>query len=129
MFSKSVMNTKFFNKVCPYFIALSLTVLLVLLADPFGWMPPMGAMIALLAATIFLILFAGFVMQENGGDEREVVHRMNAGRIAYLSGIGTLTIGLIMQGFAHAIDPWILAALGVMVLAKIVSRFYSDTYQ
>lgn len=117
------------NKTFHIFVAIALVVLLTLLSDLTPWMPPMAGMMALLAAAVLLAVFAGFVMHENGGDEREVAHRMNAGRIAYLSGIGTLTIALIVQGFAHAIDPWILITLGVMVLAKIVSRFYSDKYQ
>lgn len=102
---------------------------LTLLSDLTPWMPPMGAMMALLVVAVLLAVFAGFVMHENGGDERDVLHRMNAGRIAYLLGIGTLTVALIVQGFAHTIDPWILVTLGVMVLAKIISRFYSDKYR
>ncbi len=123
------MRNKLFDTVSPYFITLSLAVLLVLLADPLGWMPPMGAMVALLAATVLLIMFAGFVMQENGGDERDLLHRLNAGRISYLAGIAALTLALIVQGLAHAIDPWILITLGAMVVAKVVAHFYSDRYQ
>lgn len=117
------------NKALNIFIAVALVLLLVLLSDLTPWMPPMAAMTTLLAVSVLLAVFAGFVMHEKGGDEREIVHRMNAGRIAYLSGIGMLTIALIVQGFAHAIDPWILVTLGIMVLAKIASRFYSDEYQ
>ena len=89
----------------------------------------MGAMTALLAATVFLAMFAGFVLQENGGDERELLHRLNAGRISYLAGIAALTIALVVQGIAHAIDPWVLITLGAMVIAKVVAHFYSDRYQ
>lgn len=117
------------NKTFHIVVAVALVVLLTLLSDLTPWMPPMAAMMTLLAAAVLLAVFAGFVMHENGGDEREIVHRMNAGRIAYLSGIASLTVALIVQGFAHAIDPWILITLGVMVLAKIASRFYSDKYQ
>ncbi len=117
------------NKAFHIFVAIVLVVLLALLSDLTPWMPPMAAMMALLAVAVLLAVFAGLVLHENGGDEREVIHRMNAGRVAYLSGIGTLTLALIVQGLAHTIDPWILVALGVMVLAKIGSRFYSDRYQ
>lgn len=117
------------NKPFHIFIAIALVVLLVLLSDLTPWMPSMAAMMVLLAVSVLLAVFAGFVMHENGGDEREVIHRMNAGRIAYLSGIGVLTTALIVQGFTHSIDPWILITLAVMVLAKICSRFYSDYYQ
>lgn len=118
-----------FSKAFPYLIAGALLVSLVLLSDLTPWMPPMGAMVALLVAAVLLVLFAGFVMQENGGDERDLLHRLNAGRIAYLSGIGVLTTALVVQGFQHAIDPWVLFALGAMVVAKAVAHYYSDRYQ
>ncbi len=117
------------NNVFHVSIGVALVVLLALLSDLTPWMPPMAAMMALLGAAVLLAVFAGFVMREKGGDEREIVHRMNAGRVAYLSGIATLTVALIVQGFAHAIDPWILAALGVMVVTKIGSRLYSDRFE
>lgn len=110
-------------------IGVVLAVLLLLLSGLVPWMPPFATMMALLAATVLLLVFAGFVMRENGGDERERAHRMNAGRIAYLSGIGTLTVALVVQGLAHTIDPWVLIALGAMVCTKIAARLYSDRYQ
>ena len=111
-------------------IALVLVFFLATLADlvPF-WMPKMDAMMALLVVSVLMLVFASFVMFEIVQDEREAIHRMNAGRIAYLSGIGTLTLALIVQGFAHAIDPWIAGTLAVMVIAKLVARLFTDTYQ
>ena len=111
-------------------VALVLVFFLATLSDlvPF-WMPKMNAMMALLAVSVLMLVFASFIMFENVQDEREAVHRMHAGRIAYLLGIGTLTIALIVQGFAHAIDPWICVTLAVMVISKIVSRIFADTYQ
>ena len=70
-----------------------------------------------------------FVMYERWSEEREVFHKMHAGRVAYLSGIAVLTVALVVQGFAHAIDPWISAALGAMVISKLVARFYSEQYR
>ncbi len=100
---------------------------LLTLADlvPF-WMPMMGEMTALLLVVILLLVWAGFVMQEQAHDEREVVLKMKSGRTAYLSGLGVLMLALIVQGFAHAIDPWIAVALAVMVLSKLVSRLYLE---
>ncbi len=100
---------------------------LLTLADlvPF-WMPMMGEMTALLLVVILLLVWAGFVMQEQAHDEREVVLKMKSGRAAYLSGLGVLMLALIVQGFAHAIDPWIAVALAVMVLSKLVSRLYLE---
>ena len=68
-------------------------------------------------------------MREQAHDEREMAHRMHAGRAAYLSGIVVLTVALVVQGLGHHIDPWIALALGMMVVVKLISRLYSDTYQ
>ncbi len=117
------------NNTIEIVVALVLVVLLLALADliPF-WMPDMAQMLALLGACSLLLIWAGFVMYEKSGDERELQHRMNAGRVAYLSGIGTLTLALIIQGLSHAIDPWIAVTLGVMVISKLCARLFADTY-
>ena len=101
--------------------------LLVVLADlvPF-WMPMMGEMVALLIVTVLMLVWVGFVMQEKAHDEREVILKMKSGRMAYLSGLAVLLIALIVQGFAHDIDPWIAGALAVMVAAKLFSRIYLE---
>ncbi len=118
------------NKSVQLVVAFVLVVFLLLLTDPFMlWMPPVAGMVVLLCATVLLCVWGGFVMYETTHDEREVMHRMHAGRAAYVSGIAVLTIALIVQGLAHHIDPWIALALGVMVVTKLGSRFYSDTYQ
>ena len=108
-------------------VAIVLSFFLCVLADlvPF-WMPMMGEMTALLIVVILLIAWAGFVMQETTQDEREVLLKMKAGRVAYLSGLAVLLLALIIQGFAHAIDPWIAISLAVMVLAKLGSRLYLE---
>ena len=118
------------NKIFHIGTAVALLGLLTLLSDPFMlWMPAPAQMAVLLGAAVFACVWAGFVMYERTNDERDALHRMNAGRMAYLSGIAVLTLALVVQGFAHDIDPWVSIALGVMVLVKLSSRFYSDKYQ
>jgi hypothetical protein len=118
------------NKTIQLIVASAVIVFLGLLTDPFMlWMPPIAGMALLLCATVLLCVWGGFVMKEKAHDEREVVHRMYAGRTAYLLGIAVLTVALVVQGLAHHIDPWIALALGVMVIAKLGSHFYSDKYQ
>ena len=104
--------------------------LLVLLTDPFMlWMPMGVQMLVLLLAAVFSGVWAGFVALEHGQDEREAAHVMYAGRVAYLAGLGVLTLALLWQGMtAHAIDVWVAAALGVMVLTKVVARRYLERY-
>lgn len=108
-------------------VAATITFALLALADllPF-WMPMMGEMLALLLVVILLILWAGFVMQETAHDEREVILKMHAGRVAYLSGLGILMLALIVQGLAHDIDPWIALALATMVVSKLLTRLYLE---
>lgn len=120
------MKNKFFH----IGTAVVLVGLLILLSDPFMlWMPAEAQMMVLLGAAALACVWAGFVMYERSDDEREMLHKMHAGRIAYLSGIAVLTLALIFQGFAHTIDPWVSVALGVMVVSKLLARFYSESYQ
>ena len=108
-------------------IAILVSFFLLTLADliPF-WMPMMGEMVVLLIVTILLLLWMSFVVTEKAVDEREVQLKTQSGRVAYLAGIAVLMIGLIVQGFVHAIDPWIPIALMVMVLAKFFTRLYLE---
>lgn len=118
------------NKFLSIVIAAALVGLLVLLSDPFMVWMPMGMQLAvLIAAAAATCAWAGFVMYEQAHDEREMTHKMHSGRVAYLSGLAVLTVALVFQGFAHAIDPWIPAALGIMVVSKLLARFYSERYQ
>lgn len=115
------------NKSIQIFVALLIVFFLLALGDylPF-WMPNMNEMIVLLVVTLCMLAWASFVMFEKAIDEREVMLRMHAGRIAYLSGIGVLLVALIVQGFAHAIDPWVMLTLGTMVVTKLGARLYFD---
>jgi hypothetical protein len=108
-------------------VALAIIFFLLALGDflPF-WMPNMNEMLVLLIVTLLMLTWSGFVMYEKAFDEREVMLRMHAGRIAYLSGIGVLLIALIVQGLNHTIDPWIMLALAVMVISKLGARLYLD---
>lgn len=115
------------NNTIQISVALVLAFFLLALGDflPF-WMPNMDEMTVLLVVTLLMLVWVGFVMYEKAIDEREVMLRMHAGRVAYLSGIATLTIALVIQGFAHAIDPWIILTLCVMVLSKLGARLFLD---
>jgi hypothetical protein len=115
------------NKYLHISVALLLAFFLLALADllPF-WMPNMNEMIILLLITLLILVWGAFIMNEHATDEREVMLRMHAGRIAYLSGIGVLTLALILQGLAHTVDPWIPVTLGVMILTKLGARLYLD---
>lgn len=114
------------NSLIQWLILFLLAIVLFTLVDPFMyWMPSMTQMISLSIAAALLAILAGIVLTEKSGDEREVIHRMQAGRAAFLSGIGILTVALLYQGATHAVDPWVPLALFGMVFAKLCARFYS----
>lgn len=119
------MKNNFFQEVL---VSLILIVLLVLLLNPFDfWMPNNMLMMMLVGLIVVFALFAGFVWREGAKDEREMLHRMLAGRSAYLVGAGMLVVGIIIQSFNHRLDPWLVFTLGLMVLAKITGIIYSKT--
>ncbi len=108
-------------------VTVGLIGLAVLLLNPFHfWMPDMMVM-SMLASTLGLFaVFASFVLRENKFDEREEGHRALAGRNAYLVGAGLLTLGIVVQGYTHAVDPWLVVILIAMIVVKIVTRVWSD---
>ena len=111
-------------------VAVAFVLLLGLLSDPFMlWMPAPAQMAALLGAAVLACIWVGFVLYERARDEREAIHTMHAGRVAYLAGVSVLTLALVVQGLAHNIDQWVSFALAVMVLAKLMAHLYSEQYR
>ncbi|NCN07825.1 hypothetical protein GW933_04040 [Candidatus Falkowbacteria bacterium] len=108
------------------FIALVLVVLLVFCLNPFNlWMPDMIVTIMAMSLIVVFSIFSVFIWQEQAGDERELFHRMLAGRIAYLVGSSVLVLGIIVQSFKHQVDIWLVVTLVFMILAKIFGNIYS----
>ncbi len=115
------------NNTLSLIIVALLAVVLFTLVDPFMyWMPSMVQMTALTIAATLLVVWVAFVLREGQGDERETQLRAYAGRTAYLSGVSVLTLALLVQGFRHAIDPWIPLTLIAMVAAKLYARSRAD---
>ncbi len=115
------------NRIAEYLIACALVTLLGLLANPFMvWMPSPTQMMLVLVAAILAVVYGGFVYKETVEDEREVLHRMLAGRTAFLASVAVLTVALLYQGVTHAVDPWIPAALAVTILAKLIARAWAN---
>ncbi len=110
--------------------ALVLTVVSVLLVNPFHlWMPSMAHMAILAAVVVAFGAFAVFVLRERSGDEREEFHRMFAGRVAYLSGASVLIVAIVVESITESLDPWLVVALLAMVLAKVGAHIYSARYR
>jgi len=97
-----------------------LIVLLTLFLNPFElWMPPILLMMMILGLIVAFSLFASFIWRENNKDEREGLHKLLAGRAAFLSGTAMLVVAIIVQSLQHELDVWLVFTLGVMILAKI----------
>lgn len=115
------------NNLKETIVTVALIVIAILLLNPFHfWMPDMMVM-CMLAITLGLFgIFASFILREKSVDEREDQHRTLAGRNAFLAGSGVLTIGIVIQGYTHTVDPWLVIALIVMIVVKIGTRMWSD---
>ncbi|MEK9176455.1 MAG: hypothetical protein AAB520_03365 [Patescibacteria group bacterium] len=117
------MKNKFITEIL---ISTILIVLLILLLDPFMiLMTTPVQMITIAAVLIIFISFCVFVWKENSRDEREQLHKQIASRFAYLSGASILIIAIITQSLNHSLDPWIVIALIVMILAKVAGSLYA----
>ena len=89
-------------------------------------MPDSMVSMLIVGLIIAFLTFAAYLFREKSSDERELVHVLTAGRISYLVGVGTLIFGIIIQALKHEIDPWLVIVLCSMVVAKLLSRIYSQ---
>jgi len=111
-------------------MALVLVLLAVFLLNPFGWwMPSTLVLMVVLGMAVVFALFAGFVWHEEVRDEREALLRQIAGRIGFVAGMGIATLGIVIQAFVHAVDPWLVGVLAGMVIAKIFGRSVAERHR
>lgn len=75
---------------------------------------------------VIFAIFAIFILREKVQDEREAVHRMLSGRVAFLTGSALLTIAIAVQSLQGVVDVWLVIVLIAMVLSKLITRIYSD---
>ncbi len=116
------MKNKFISEII---ISILLIGLLVFFINPLDLlMPHMMHPFMVPMLIILFVAFAGFLWKEQPGDEREQLHKFIASRFAYFAGIATLILGIIMQSSIGKIDPWIVIAICIALLAKIVGLIY-----
>ena len=115
------------NNLKETIVTIGLIAIAILLLNPFHfWMPDMMVM-CMLAITLALFgIFASFILRERSVDEREDQHKSLAGRNAFLAGSGILTLGIVVQGYTHTVDPWLVLTLIGMVAVKLITRHWSD---
>ncbi|MEK7579283.1 MAG: hypothetical protein AAB460_02000 [Patescibacteria group bacterium] len=115
------------NNLLETLVTACLIALAILLLNPFQFWMPDVVVICLLAVTLGLFgIFASFILRERVADEREGLHRTLAGRNAFLAGSGVLTLAIVVQGYTHSVDPWLVIALVAMIIVKILTRIWSD---
>ncbi len=108
-------------------ISLILVILTVLILNPFHfWMPDIIVACMLLIVLVSFGIFASFVLKEKAFDERDDMNRSLAGRNAFLVGSAILILGIVMQGYSHSVDSWLVISLVVMIIVKIISRIWSE---
>ena len=108
-------------------LAIVITGLAVFSWNPFGiFMPDVTAMAIACILLIVVAVFVAVVWRERASDEREAAHQAVAGRAAFIVGAVAVTVGIVVQSFAHAVDPWLVGALVAMVIAKIGARLWQE---
>ena len=104
--------------------------LLFTLANPLKWfMPTQFEMLVLAIFSAVFSVFIGLFWYEQSIDERDVMHTMSSGRVAYFVGTTLVAIAIIVQSLQHSLDAWLPIILGAMVLSKYVARQYANRYQ
>ncbi len=115
------------NSFVETFVATSLVVILVLILNPMHfWMPDMAHMSALGLLLVVFIAYAAFSLREEVTDERDTLHRMFAGRAAFITGTTILTLGVFLGALGGTLDKWLVFTLVGMIIAKLCARFYTD---
>lgn len=108
-------------------VSVVLIILTILLLNPFNILMLKMATITILGITVVVFgLFASYVLREDVRDEREGVHRMYAGRSAFLVGSSVMLLGLFIQAWWNKVDIWLVVSLVSMILAKIAAHYYSE---
>lgn len=117
------------NNLIEIIVTIALVGIAILLLNPFGfWMPDMLVICMLASALALFGIFASFVLREKSVDEREDQHKALAGRNAFLAGSSVLMLGIIIEGYTHSVDAWLVVGLIVMIVTKILTRAWSDRY-
>jgi uncharacterized membrane protein len=115
------------NNIKETIVTISLITLAILLLNPFHfWMPDMMVMGILAILLVLFGIFASFILKERAFDERDDLNRSLAGRNAFLAGSSVLMIAIVIQGYSHLVDPWLVIALITMIIVKISTRVWSD---
>ncbi len=116
------MKNKFLGEII---ISIALIGLLAFFIDPMNLLMPSQMHPFMIPSLVILfIIFAALLWKEKPGDEREQLHKFIAARFAYFAGVFVLVIGIVLQNENHSVDPFLIIAVSVMLLAKIIGLIY-----
>jgi len=87
---------------------------------------PMAQMVGASAGLVLYTVAMSLVGEGVKQDEREILHRNLANRAGLIAGLVILSLGVIIQLFAHQVDYWLLSGLIVINLTKIVSLIFLE---
>jgi|SRR5581483_5575945 len=108
-------------------ISLILIALLILFLNPLQLAMPGSMHTAMVPLLIILfIIFSAILWKEAPGDERQQLHKFIASRFAYFAAISTLTLAIIVESLQRKLDPWIIIAICVLLLAKIMGLLFGN---
>lgn len=86
----------------------------------------MGQMVGVSAGLVLYTVAMSLVGEGVKQDEREILHRNLANRAGLIAGLVILSLGVIIQLFAHKVDYWLLSGLIVINLTKIISLIFLE---
>ncbi len=85
----------------------------------------MQQMVSVSALLVLYVIGMSLAGEGKTVDERESAHRYFSNRAALVAGTITLSLGILYELFiSHQLDYWLLGALIVINLTKIVSLIY-----
>ena len=83
-------------------VGIVMLLLIIILVNPMEMLMATSTEMMLLIGIVLLFgLFALFVWREKASDEREIMHRMLADRIGFLTGSAALILGIIIESLRH----------------------------
>jgi len=113
------------NFLVEIIISAALIIILLFFINPLGLLIPMQMHPFMVPFLILIfVVFSALLWGEAPGDERESLHKFIASRFAYFAGVLALIIGIVSQSFKSEIDPFLIIAICVMLLAKILGLIY-----
>jgi hypothetical protein len=95
--------------------------------NPLNLLMPLPFITLIVIALLLIFgLFSVYIWNERKGDERQNYHKILSGHFAFLTGSIILVMGIVYQELNSKLDPWLVYALIGMIIAKLLSQYYSE---